>query len=146
MKPAISDHEARRLAALRAHQLLDTPPEAPFDELVRLAALASGCPMALVSLTDADRQWYKACHGVPAREGSRAESLCAHALTGPLILEDALADPRFRDNPYVAAEGGVRFYAGFPLVDAEGYALGTLCVFDPRPWRTAMLPASTVDT
>jgi PAS domain S-box-containing protein len=127
--------EQRRLRALAAYDILDTAPEADFDELVELAAELCETPIALISLIDARRQWFKARHGVEVTETPREISFCTWALDYPDLLEvaDARRDSRFADNPLVAGESGVRFYAGAPLRTPEGYALGTLCVIDHVP-------------
>lgn len=129
-------NEAARLAALRGAELLDTPPEREFDDTARLAAQICGTPIALVSLVDEHRQWFKARVGLGAAETPRDVSFCAHALLRPdepLVVPDAAADARFADNQLVLAEPHIRFYAGVPLVTGEGHALGTLCVIDRRP-------------
>src|SRR5690606_15236364 len=135
-RPARPDNEAERLAALRASRLLDTPREQSFDDLVALAVAVTGASMAAVSLVDAERQWFKAQHGFNACETPRDVAFCAHTILDPqrvLVVEDATRDPRFEHNPLVTGEMGIRFYAGVPLLDAEGHALGSLCVFDTRP-------------
>jgi PAS domain S-box-containing protein len=129
-------NEAERLAALRSYQILDTANEASFDNLVRLAARLTGCPVALVSLVDEDRQWFKATHGFTATAMPRDLAFCSHAILDPfraLVVPDATADGRFADNPYVTGPPGFRFYAGMPLVNPQGYALGTLCLIDYVP-------------
>jgi signal transduction histidine kinase len=127
--------EGARLATLHALRILDTGPDDRFDTLTRLAARLFDVPMALVSLIDAQRQWFKSCVGLPVRETSREVSFCGHAILGdePFVVEDALADPRFADNPLVAGEPHIRFYAGCPIAAADGHRLGTLCVIDRRP-------------
>jgi diguanylate cyclase (GGDEF)-like protein len=135
---ALPANEAERLAALHATGILDTPPDARFDAFARLAAHLSGAPMALVSLIDADRQWFKAAIGIDLRETPRNTSFCAHAILSPdkvTVVEDATADARFSDNPLVNGAPHIRFYAGAPIIDRAGHALGTLCVVDSEPRR-----------
>jgi GAF domain-containing protein len=131
----IPDNEAARLETLRQYQVLDTDSEEVFDELTRLAAYICDTPTALISLVDANRQWFKARVGIQARETPRNISFCGHAITnrGCFIIEDALFDERFADNPLVIKEPFVRFYAGMPLLSPEGFAIGTLCVMDRKP-------------
>jgi anti-sigma regulatory factor (Ser/Thr protein kinase) len=130
----VSD-EATRLAALRSYRILDTDPEAAFDDLALLASHVCGTPIALISLVDEDRQWFKSHVGLDVRETHRSLSFCAHAIQqeGMFVIPDATQDPRFRDNPFVRDEPHIRFYAGSPLVTPEGAALGTLCVVDHVP-------------
>jgi GAF domain-containing protein len=127
--------EERRLAALRALQILDTSTEPRFDQLVEEARQVTETPIALVTLVDAARQWFKAHAGFDISESPRDESFCAHAILGEEILQvpDALEDDRFADNPVVAGAARVRFYAGVPLALADGSRVGTLCVADHRP-------------
>jgi anti-sigma regulatory factor (Ser/Thr protein kinase) len=129
--------ESTRLAALRAYRILDTAPEQAFDDLTLLASQICGTPIALISLVDADRQWFKSRIGISVAETSRAISFCARAVEqrGPLIVRDTLEDERFRDNPVVTGEPKIRFYTGVPLITPDGHALGTLCVAD-RVCRT----------
>ncbi len=139
----LTPDEPARLAALRRLNVLDTPPEAGFDDLTRLAATICGTPVAVVSLVDADRQWFKSCVGLDATETPRDVAFCAHAICRPelLVVPDATADERFADNPIVTGEPHIRFYAGMPLVIPGGHAVGTLCVIDYTP-RT-LTPAQT---
>jgi diguanylate cyclase (GGDEF)-like protein len=128
--------EDARLRALAATGLMDTPPEREFDALAELAGIVCSTPIALVSLIDASRQWFKARVGLEASETPRSLSFCAHAIQDPgsvLVIPDATEDPRFRDNPMVVGEPHVRFYAGAPLVMRDGSAVGTLCVIDHSP-------------
>jgi two-component system cell cycle sensor histidine kinase/response regulator CckA len=130
--PLRPSNESQRLAALRAYELLDTLPEAAYDDLTALAAHLCGAPMAMISLLDKDRQWLKSAIGLPFKETPRDISFCGHAILQPhlFIVPDALDDERFASNPLVVEEPRVRFYAGAPLVTARGEALGTLCVMD----------------
>ena len=127
--------EVARLASLRRAKILDTPPSAAFDDIARLAAAICGTPIALVSLIDEDRQWFKARVGVDIQETPRDIAFCSHAILGrtTLQVEDTHEDARFADNPFVTGLGDVRFYAGAPLVDADDRAYGTLCVIDHEP-------------
>jgi PAS domain S-box-containing protein len=133
--PAIPPNEVERLRALRASALLDTPPEERFDRLTRLAKRIFRTRIALVSLVDTDRQWFKSRQGLDVPETSRTLSFCGHAILEPEILEvrDARQDPRFSDNPLVTGGPRIRFYAGAPVRSADGYPLGTLCIIDDRP-------------
>ncbi|MFM1989423.1 MAG: hypothetical protein RJA99_2380 [Pseudomonadota bacterium] len=126
--------ESQRLAALRELLILDTPPEERFDRIVRFAADEFDAPIALVSLVDSERQWFKARVGLDICETGRDAAFCAYAILKPevMVVEDALADPRFVDNPLVLGAPGIRFYAGAPL-EVGGRRVGTLCVIDVRP-------------
>lgn len=129
-------NEEARLAALRELAILDTAAEACFDELVQAAALVCGVPIALISLVDEKRQWFKARVGLEISETPRDLAFCAYTILNPgEILEvcDATQDPRFKNNSLVAAEPHIRFYAGSPLTDVNGHSLGTLCVIDHQP-------------
>ncbi len=126
--------EERRLAALLSYEILDTPAELVFDDLTRLASQISGCPIALVSLVDAERQWFKSRYGLEAPETPRDISFCGHVVAEQQALEvNALDDPRFVDNPLVTSAPHIRFYAGQPLTTPAGLSIGTLCVIDQRP-------------
>jgi len=134
--PSIPANEDARVAILRSLNILDTLPEERFDRLTRLARRIFNVPIALVSLVDAERQWFKSNLGMEeALQGPRDESFCAHAILSDELLEvpDALKDPRFFDNPAVTGPTGVRYYAGRPLRSACGMRLGTLCLVDTRP-------------
>ena len=136
VKPERPANEARRLDALRRARILDTAPEDGFDDLIRIAAAICRMPIALVSLVDEDRQWFKARRGIDFEQTARDDSFCAHSLLQPeqlMIVPDARLDPRFRDNPFVTGELRVRFYAGAPLLDPDGLPLGSFCVMDREP-------------
>ena len=134
-KPDIPLDEARRLAALYATGLLGSPPEDAFDRITRMASRLLRVPMALVSLVDKDMQWFKARCGIRTTGSPRDISFCGHAINGqePLVVPDALLDPRFADNPLVTGEPHVRFYAGVQLYSVDRMAIGTLCVLDRVP-------------
>jgi PAS domain S-box-containing protein len=127
--------EAARIAALRECGILDTAAEESFDDIVRLAAYICGTPIALVSLVDTSRLWFKAKVGFPLSELPRESTFCTQAILKPepFIIEDASADKRFAKNPYVVSDPHVRFYAAVPLVTPDGHALGVLCVIDHQP-------------
>jgi PAS domain S-box-containing protein len=136
--PSGLDEEARRLAALQALEVLDTPPEPVFDAIAASAAEACAAPVALVCLIDARRQWFKAAVGLSGASGTPREfAFCDHAIRGPALFEvaDASADPRFAGNPFVTGAPGLRFYAGAPIVLPGGERIGTVCVLDRVPRR-----------
>jgi diguanylate cyclase (GGDEF)-like protein len=135
MQAPTPQEEAARLAALQRYDILDTPAEDAYDDLVAIASGICGTPMALVSLVDAQRQWIKARIGLGIAQAPREESFCSHvvARARTMVVPDARQDPRFRDNPLVAGDPGIRFYAGAPLVDSGGHAVGALCVIDTVP-------------
>lgn len=133
--PGIASNETARLEALESYDVLDTDTEAAFDGLTELAAGILGVPIALVSLVDEKRQWFKSRHGLGATETPRDVSFCGHVVAeaAPLVVLDAFADARFVDNPLVMGEPRVRFYAGMPLRTPDGFVLGTLCAIDHEP-------------
>lgn len=130
--------EAERLAALESYRVLDTPPEEEFDAIVREAAATFDVPTALISLIDRDRQWFKARVGLEPSSTPRAPSFCSHAILSDDVftVPDATADERFAGNPLVVGDPKVRFYAGAPLVTADGHRIGTLCLIDSKPRPT----------
>lgn len=149
IEPPIPSDEVERLAALRALHVLDTAPERVFDDIVVVAASLFAAPVAVISLVDADRQWFKASVGIDVAETPRETSFCAHGILndGTLIVPDASEDPRFHDNPLVTGAEHVRFYVGEPLRLSGGQTIGVLCVIalearpDPTPAQIAALAA-----
>lgn len=129
--------EAQRVSALKGYGVLDTPNEAEFDAIVREAAGVLGTPVALISLVDEHRQWFKAKVGLEAAETPRSISFCTHAIRGDgiFVVEDARQDQRFSGNPLVTGDPNIRFYAGTPLKTPTGQRIGTLCVIDSKPRR-----------
>ncbi|MDQ1078101.1 diguanylate cyclase domain-containing protein [Pseudoroseomonas cervicalis] len=129
-------NEAERLAALRSYQVLDAVCETAFDNIARLAAQITGSPISLITFLDAERQWFKARIGLDLTDAPRSLSFCTHAIMTPdevMVVPDTRQDPRFAENPYVTNQPPMRFYAGAPLVNPDGAALGTLCVLDCQP-------------
>lgn len=128
-------HEDQRVEALKGYGVLDTPAHPSFDAVTKAAKLALDVPIALVSLVDETRQWFKSCIGLDVSETPREISFCSHAIgqMDVYVVSDAALDPMFADNPLVTGAPHIRFYAGAPLIDCEGFALGTLCVIDTKP-------------
>jgi two-component sensor histidine kinase len=133
--PKLPGNELQRLQAVREHRILDTPAEATFDGITKLAARLLGVPIALISIIDADRQWFKSRFGLSAPHTPRDISFCGHVVEHdcPVIVPDAREDMRFADNPLVTGDPKICFYAGMPLRTSEGHVLGTLCVIDHIP-------------
>ncbi|OQR95680.1 hypothetical protein THRCLA_07665 [Thraustotheca clavata] len=134
-KPPVLKNEEERLAALRSFDILDTPPEDVFDIICDLASNALKCPIAVVSLMDKDRQWFKASVGLAQTEIPRNVSFCAHTIVSkePMVVLDTLQDKRFAKNPLVTGAASIRFYAGSPIITPQGQILGTVFVFDNQP-------------
>ncbi|MCD9856749.1 ATP-binding protein [Epilithonimonas sp. JDS] len=129
-------NEQKRLEALRSYSILDTDEEADYDDLTEIAAAICDSPIALISFVDKDRQWFKSHYGLDVHQTDRCHSFCSHAIQDPeklMQVEDAQFDQRFQDNPLVTGSPDIRFYAGMPLLDKDGYALGSLCVIDQKP-------------
>ncbi|MDO6687275.1 MULTISPECIES: sensor domain-containing diguanylate cyclase [unclassified Agarivorans] len=133
--PSTPVNEDSRLKSLKELDILDTQPEERFDRITRMAKRLFDVPIALVSLVDENRQWFKSCFGVDASETPRDISFCGHAILGDetFQIEDALSDPRFADNPLVTGYPHIRFYAGHPLSTPDGEKIGTLCIIDTKP-------------
>lgn len=128
--------EQKRLDKLKRLDILDTLPEAAYDDITFIASHVTEAPISLISLVDEDRQWFKSAVGVDFQETPRDQSFCAHAIRAPhemMVVGDARQDRRFANNPLVTGPTAIRFYAGAPLVCSDGIALGTLCVIDQRP-------------
>ncbi|RYZ76565.1 MAG: GAF domain-containing protein, partial [Proteobacteria bacterium] len=135
MKPPIPIEEGSRLATLKSYDILDSLPEADYDDITQLAAAICQTPISLISLVDDERQWFKSARGLDKKETPREFAFCAHNIIDPstaLIVEDSRQDVRFAGNPLVTGDPHIVFYAGMPLVDPSGHALGSLCVIDRK--------------
>jgi GAF domain-containing protein len=135
MSAPFPKNEKKRIAVLWQYDVLDTVPETMFDDLTELAASICEVPIALISLVDEDRQWFKSKVGLTVKQTTRDISFCAHAILQKklFIVPDATKDVRFKNNPLVTGTRKIRFYAGMPLTAPSGHALGTLCVLDRKP-------------
>ena len=145
--PKIPDNEEARLKALYSYSILDTITDPDFENIVTIASEICGTSISSISLIDKDRQWFKAKKGMDKSETSRNNAFCAHAINDPdhiLEVENAAEDPRFHDNPNVVNDPNIAFYAGVPLVDHDGFALGTLCVIDQKPKRLTTTQRETL--
>ena len=134
--PTIPTNEADRLQSLNSYNILDTLPEREYDDFTQIAAQICDVPIALISLIDKDRQWFKSRKGLEAPQTPRDYAFCAHAINEPdklFEVKDSTKDPRFADNPLVTGDPRVIFYTGSPLVTPSGHAIGTLCVIDNKP-------------
>jgi GAF domain-containing protein len=147
MRANLPPREAARLEALRQYRILDTAPEQSYDDITSLAAFICHTPIALISLVDADRQWFKSRIGIDAAETSRDASFCAHTILGDhiLVVKDAHLDERFRDNPLVTGPPHIRFYAGVPLCTPDHAQIGSLCVIDHEPGELTEVQSRTLD-
>jgi GAF domain-containing protein len=148
MRANVAPREAARLEALKDYHILDTAAEESYDAITFLAAQLCDVPIALISLVDADRQWFKSRVGLAASETSRDVSFCAHAILGDqtLVVRDAREDERFRSNPLVCSEPNIVFYLGVPLCTPLGAKIGTLCVIDQRPRELSDLQIRALET
>lgn len=141
MIPAsLTENEEGRLKALQSYEILDSLPQKDYDDITKLASEICNTPISLISFVDENRQWFKSRHGLDANETPKEYAFCAHAILEPdqvFVVPDATKDERFKDNPLTIGHPEVVFYTGVPLVNSEGYALGTLCVIDNKPKELA---------
>jgi GAF domain-containing protein len=146
MKAPLPTNEVKRLAALKEYRILDTGAEQSYDDITILAAHICEVPIAMISLVDEARQWFKSRVGLEEQQTSRDVAFCAHAIlqSEPLVVRDATKDRRFADSTLVTGEPHIRFYAGFPLINPEGLAMGTLCVVDRQPRRLSAKKLKTM--
>jgi hypothetical protein len=135
MSYPIPKEEDRRLAALESYRIMDSGAEQAFDDFVELASRICGTPIALITLLDSERQWFKARKGLEVEQTPREHAFCSHTImtTETMVVNDAQQDQRFRANPLVTGDPYIRFYAGAPLIDRDGQVLGSLCVIDREP-------------
>lgn len=147
MPAKVAPREAARLEALNDYRILDTESEQSYDDITFLAAQLCDVPIALISLVDADRQWFKSKVGLTVNETSRDVSFCAHAILGEetLVVKDARLDERFRDNPLVCSQPNIVFYMGVPLCTPSGAKIGTLCVIDRQPRELSELQVRSLE-
>jgi hypothetical protein len=134
--PGLPANELARLKALQRYNILDTLPEEVYEDITHMAIEMTGIPIVIISLVDHNRVWFKSKRGIAFQEAPREYAFCAHAILHPdeiMVVPDARYDERFYDNPLTTGESSVVFYAGVPIIDAQGYALGTLAMFDNRP-------------
>lgn len=143
----VSDHEKRRMAAVKSADILDTAPESDYDDLVRLASLIFNVPISTVTIVDSHRQWFKAAVGLSIKETDRAISFCTHVVdkNQSLVVEDTTLDPRFANNPLVANEPLLGFYAGIPLYTSDNNAIGTFCIMDKTPRKLSATELETLE-